>query len=284
MQLKKELKSEKIYTTKDIQETLIGILKDIDSFCKENKIEYYLMGGSALGAMRHKGFIPWDDDIDLFMTYENYHKFINLFKENTIPGYYLEEENTDIWPLFITQVKKNGTTLINKQWENNKNMHCGIAVDIMCLYSAPNNDILRRIQYTMAMCLKVNALARVGYQADGIGKKIIMALSKIIVNDLTRPFFINYVSRYEKKNTDYYGHFFGRARYKYTSFPKSYVGKQRYVEFENTKFPVFENVEKYLETRYGSKWGEMPDKDTLAQYPAHASFVDLETDYREYIG
>lgn len=135
----------------------------------------------------------------------------------------------------------------------------------------------------MAMFLKVNALARVGYQSEGTGKKLILKLSKVIVNDFTRPFFVNYVCRYEKKNTEYYGHFFGRARYKYTSFPKSYVGKPRYVKFEETKFPVFENVEEYLKTRYGTKWYEMPDKDTLAQYPAHASFVDLETDYKEYI-
>ena len=64
-----------------IQDKLLEIAKYFDAFCKKNDVVYYLMGGSALGAVRHKGFIPWDDDFDVFMTYHNYIKFISACKK-----------------------------------------------------------------------------------------------------------------------------------------------------------------------------------------------------------
>ena len=61
----------KIYSHKEIQIRILNIVKYFDAFCKKYDIEYYLMGGTALGAMRHKGFIPWDDDFDVFMDQKN---------------------------------------------------------------------------------------------------------------------------------------------------------------------------------------------------------------------
>ena len=103
----------------ELQKCILSIMKDIDKFCEENNIQYYLMGGSALGAMRHKGFIPWDDDLDIFMTYSNYKKFLSMFCENTKQNhyyekYYLQKENTDEWPLFLSRVCLKGTTMISK--------------------------------------------------------------------------------------------------------------------------------------------------------------------------
>ena len=60
---------------KELQQVILEIALDFNAFCSENNITYYLMGGSALGAMRHKGFIPWDDDFDVFMDSDNYFKF-----------------------------------------------------------------------------------------------------------------------------------------------------------------------------------------------------------------
>ena len=78
----------------EIQNKILEIVKYFDGFCKENNIEYYLMGGSALGAVRHGGFIPWDDDFDVFMNYENYTKFIKLCEEKLdITKFYLQKEN-----------------------------------------------------------------------------------------------------------------------------------------------------------------------------------------------
>ena len=61
-----------------LQLVILSIAKDIDKLCQENDIKYYLVGGSAIGAIRHQGFIPWDDDLDIIMDATNYDKFITV--------------------------------------------------------------------------------------------------------------------------------------------------------------------------------------------------------------
>lgn len=68
-------------TVRDVQLVLLNMLKDIDELCKRHNITYWLIGGSALGAVRHKGFIPWDDDADVGMMREDYERFLNVAHE-----------------------------------------------------------------------------------------------------------------------------------------------------------------------------------------------------------
>ena len=80
------------YGILDLQEKLLEIMVDIDLFCREYSIDYCLMAGSALGAERHKGFIPWDDDIDIYMTEQGYANFRTAFaKYGDKEKYYLQE-------------------------------------------------------------------------------------------------------------------------------------------------------------------------------------------------
>ena len=274
----------KEYTLKEIQNSLLNIINDFDKFCNENGIIYYLMGGSALGAIRHKGFIPWDDDIDVFMTYDNYHKFLDLAEQKiNKEKYFLQRENTEQWPLFLSQIRLNNTTFISDDFCHNKKMHHGLFIDIMCLYPAPKNKFLRFIQYCAAMALKTRALYDSNYVAKSGLKRIIIKSSNFFVNKTTKKIFIKMVCRYNDKKVINYAHYFGRARFKYTTYSKSLFKKQKYVPFENIKLPVMDGVEEYLKIRYGKNWNNIPDKKTREKYPKHGGIVDLENDYSKYI-
>lgn len=100
---------------RDLQLCEFGILKDIKRVCEENHITYYLSSGTLLGAVRHKGFIPWDDDIDIEMPYPDYLRFVAVAQEALGPGYFLQNRDTD--PAFcglFSKVRKNNTTMLSK--------------------------------------------------------------------------------------------------------------------------------------------------------------------------
>lgn len=267
---------------KEIQNKILEIVNYFDSFCRENEIEYYLMGGSALGAIRHQGFIPWDDDFDVFMTYDNYIKFINIASLKLDQSkFYLQEENTKEWPLFFTKLRMNNTTFIEEDTKNRK-MHKGFYIDVMCLNHTFENKFLRYSHYAAARLLIANTLHKRGYITDSFKKKLFLKFSNIFITKNISNLLLKYVRVLNKNKTKYVGHFFGRAKFKNTSFESSVLGQPRLVKFENYNLPVPEKVETYLEVRYGKDFMKMPDENTKALYPSHAIFVDTNKGFEHY--
>jgi lipopolysaccharide cholinephosphotransferase len=269
-------------STVDIQNKILEIAVYFDEFCKENDITYYLMGGSALGAMRHQGFIPWDDDLDVFMDFQNYSHLIDTCKTKIDDEqFYFQKEGTEEWPLFFSKLRMNGTTFIEEDTRNNK-MHKGFYIDIMCLNNVSNNVIYRYVQYLAARLITIKTLAQRNYITDSKLKKIAMRFFNYAITEKSKTKLLKIVRSLNHKKTEYVGHFFGRAKFKNTSFKSEYLGDQRYVKFSSTFLPVPNKVEQYLSLRYGSKFMEMPDEKTKSLYPSHSAFVDLINDYKIY--
>ena len=115
---------------KRLQEIELEILKEFDRICKNNNLDYFLDSGTAIGAVRHGGFIPWDDDLDVGMIREDYERFLRIAPKELKPLYFLQTTQTDPkCPCLFAKIRKNGTIY----QENDKlgmKMHMGIWIDI----------------------------------------------------------------------------------------------------------------------------------------------------------
>ncbi len=126
----------------------LEILEKIVEICNENNIKYSLSGGSLLGAVRHKGFIPWDDDIDICMKREEYDKFLKLAQEKLEYPYFVQYYKTEkLYNRGHAQIRNSETTAILKcetTMEGRNNFNKGIFVDIFPLDNVPDNEKERK--------------------------------------------------------------------------------------------------------------------------------------------
>ncbi|NLP46837.1 MAG: LicD family protein [Epulopiscium sp.] len=260
---------------------ILDIVCYFDEICKKNNIEYYLEGGAALGAYRHSGFIPWDDDLDVFMTYDNYMNFISAIKkEIDKEKFYFQEENTIEWPMYYSKLRLNNTTYLEEQ--SNNTMHKGIYIDIFCLNKASKNKINRYYQYFISKVVTAKTLFLRGYTTKNKIKKIFLITVNTVVNKKMLVKLVEYLQKYNYVETNYYGHLFGGDSFKSAFFPEDVLGRPQYVAFENIKLPVPENIEEYLFIRFGEDFMEIPDYSKMKNQRKHVIFFDTENDYSIY--
>ncbi len=123
-----------------VQLAQLEIAKEFKRICEENGIRYFLDGGTLLGAVRHKGFIPWDDDLDIGMLREDYEKFLEIAPKVMDKKYFLQTPYSDnYYGLFFSKIRKLGTSYIEKSSEQSK-AHNEIWIDIFPYDTYPDNE------------------------------------------------------------------------------------------------------------------------------------------------
>ena len=129
----------------EIQQVLLGILKEIDSFCRVHNIRYSLAGGSLLGALRHKGFIPWDDDADIIMPRPDYERFISLYnKESNSHFHVLTQEHTDDKWYVNCYSKMEDCNTVSTEWGLRKSSIIGINIDVFPVDGLPDDPQIQK--------------------------------------------------------------------------------------------------------------------------------------------
>ncbi|WP_026506981.1 LicD family protein [Butyrivibrio sp. MC2013] len=129
---------------RDLQKTLNEILADIVAVCDDKGLTYTLGGGTCLGAVRHHGFIPWDDDIDINIPRADFQAFKDAFRERFGDKYYLHAPgDTKGYNLLLSRVRKKGTSLVTREDFNNP--EAGAFIDIFVIENTFDNKLLRAI-------------------------------------------------------------------------------------------------------------------------------------------
>ena len=244
-----------------LQMIILTIVKEIDTICQKYGIDYYLLGGSALGAIRHQGFIPWDDDLDICMDTENYRKFIEVAKkEMDSQKYYIQERLVD-WPLNFTKIKLKGTRIIEYEGVDDNNDNNGIFVDLFVLDNSPSNKFLQFSQYVSAKVYLSYLLSVRTYKSAPFKKRLLMFLSFPLKWEPIRNLFRRGAECYNSRKTDYLGFFYGRTKLKNSIIAREIYGKPLRVPFEDILLPVPEHYDKYLTQMFGDYMTPPPVKE-----------------------
>ena len=263
------------YNILRLQNCILSIAEYLDTFCNQYGIEYCLMGGSALGAVRHKGFIPWDDDLDVFMRPKEYDSFRKKFNEcGDTERYYLQEWGACDGMLSFAKLRLNKSTLLERDLASFE-VHQGVYVDIFILHACPDNICKRWNQYLWAKYLVAKGAANRGYSKSGLAGFVIDALKMLPVRFLLK-YALKQVYRYDNEESRFLCHFMGRAGIKTGLYKRAYFRSNKRVPFETIELNVPSEVEKYLLDRWGDYMKIPPFEDTLKY---HHSWKWSENDY-----
>lgn len=267
---------------KEIQVKILEVMKYIDQICRENKITYYIMGGTAIGAIRHKGFIPWDDDLDIFMTPTEFYKFKVAVEKDNNPKFIIQEWKTSKKYVEYAKVRMNGTTFIEEAFINRKDLHQGIYVDIMILHKVSQNKAMQRIVYFESKFVTLYGNTQRNWKPKNKWQKIACMCLKVLPCELLADLFYRRIYLYENLQKNFmYCYWITRGKFQNGLFPPELFSETMDVEFENTRLMASTKIKEYLSLRYGD-YMKIPSEEERMAF-IHAYIVDTEKDYTEYI-
>lgn len=239
-------------TLREIQLFELQMLKDVVKVCDDNNITYILSSGTLLGAVRHGGFIPWDDDIDIYMPLSDYKKFLKIAQRELGEKYFVQNYKTDknyseMW----TQIRANGTT------------------------SMPVKAYKFDIHYGMCM----DIFPAVGV-SDAPKKKLkqkkALSLNRLLLHDAYAKA-VNEPMKYNQWAAVWYSMEVSVVQ------PKKILEKFTKIKFEDEYFNTFDDYDLYLKNVYGDYMTPPPENKRGGHTDELGNIIfDLHKDYSEY--
>ena len=267
----------------DLQELHIE-LKDILSFivrvCEENDITFYMAWGSCLGAVRHHGFIPWDDDVDIYVPYSDYEKFKQACLKEQGDTYFYQDLHTDPnYFLNFAKVRKNHTTSMTEA-EKHIDMHWGIGVDIFPLFEYDCGQIRKGDHIRLKIMKKIAFLPYFKAMKQGIAQKVLAAFFKITGYKFRDRQFSKLFAKIEKKG-NYYMDIEDYEVYP-MEFEKKVFDEGLELPFEDLTVKVPVDYDHYLTTVYGSNYMEVPKKGSKDYFSHEGVIIDCKKGFENY--
>lgn len=238
--------------TEEVKKIQIEILDVVSSFCEENNINYWLDSGTLLGAIRHKGYIPWDDDIDIGMLREDYDKFAELFNQSNDRYRFVDIDNTPDFYVAFAKIIDTNTLLYEPDKNGNK---LAINIDLFVYDNAPDDDRLVKKMYNKRDRLRTIALFSKNsnvLENDSIKNKILKRVLHLLCMPFSREKCLKKMivnsKRFSKQETERVGNFTCVVR---LASDKRIFDSFVSVPFEEKHYKAPVGYDKWLRDLYG---------------------------------
>lgn len=245
----------------EVQDLQLTLMKKLHAFMEENDIKYYLIAGSALGAIRHKGFIPWDDDIDIGLFRGDYEKFLNI-ADRFDPEYdIVNHRNAHNCDFCLTRIYIHNTKIVNPLIEKTA-LDQRLYMDIFPLDNVPDTSE-ERAAFEKAIKKKKNTIEKIDvrdYENSGF-----VLFCKTIISLMLKPWrnaiitsTENLMEKYDSQDTKVVCSLCSQYSFKKQVMLRDVYGTPTKYLFEDTWFYGPEKIDAYLTTLYGPDYMKIP--------------------------
>jgi len=263
-----------------LQKEQFDIAKKVTGICDKYNLQYFLIGGTLLGAVRHGGFIPWDDDFDIGMPRKDYEQFLEISQVELGNDYYLHAHETDkeYW-LPFAKVRRNGT-LFNEKSIMPITTHKGIFIDIF-----PFDNVINPRRKSMPILSKIiGTLSVLIYRKRGLDLGVETSIKQKLFLLLTKPLSINTLSCFQQKlmtlynnrKTEYWINWGSYYGYKKETMPKEKYLPSKELIFEGNIFKVPNDYDYILTKIFGDYMVPPPIEQRVGMHAVEIRFSDTE--------
>ncbi len=269
---------------KAVQAIDLRMAKHFVQFCEDNKLLCYFCGGGCIGAVRHKGFIPWDDDLDFFMPREDYEKLKKLWKDTDDYALLYPTEKYNDHNMFITLRDKH-TTMIKPYQQEIDTIH-GISIDVFPLDGYPEKTIERFIQIFWALIYQLFCAQLVPENHSGF-TSFLARLGLSVIRSPKSRYRIwktaeKYMTKHRIADCESITEICAGPHYMKNRYPKECFSEAVYMDFEDTKMPIPVGYDTYLKIAFGDYMQPPPEEKRMPQHDA--IMIDPCNGYSNYKG
>lgn len=266
-------------TLSKIHSLELEIMDEVEKICNKYNLRYTLIAGSLIGAIRHTGFIPWDDDLDIAMPREDYEKFIEICKSELPERFIIDShETSDLYYRLAAKIRIKNTLYVEKALINYKGNH-GIWVDILPLdYAKKKKSILLWFQGTLKSILEVaiEKKSNVDISEKSLWKKILVKAFCIFSRKKLINMQKNIMKFQNKKDCKYIVNLASKYGYKKQTFLIEDYFPLKRVKFENMELNIPNNYDYILKTIYGDYMKIPPKEKQFIHTPVKIKLEDGE--------
>lgn len=267
----------------ELQKVELDLLKNFISVCKQLNLRWYLVCGTALGAVKYGGFIPWDDDVDVALPRKDYEVFLEKAQSMLPAGIFLQNYKTDsLFPQLYSKLRNSNTAYIEKSVAH-LDMNHGIYIDVFPLDGYPSDKKeAELLEKKIRLCrLKLSCAYNLNFS---IKEKLFYSFERMLGyhkrTDRTAEKFGRIISAYSTDESDIWcnhGNWQGKLEYA----PREQYGEGADAFFEGIKVRVPEKYDEYLTQKYGDWRADLPDDKKVGHH--YYSVCDTEKSYTLYI-